>query len=112
MTPMVLWAVLPVTVIGGIALVKFFAARRARTEELRMLAESPHAVSLMCRLDGHAYTESETGVRCDTCGSQLSRAEAGIEHVATVGPRMSSGRLPGMGVEHHSGPRPSPVQRN
>ncbi|MEO8555652.1 MAG: hypothetical protein ABI474_03185 [Actinomycetota bacterium] len=86
MTPTVLWAVLPVAVIGGIALLKFIAARRARTEELRMLTESLHTVSLMCRLDGHVYTESASGLRCDTCGSHLSRAEAGIEHVATAGP--------------------------
>jgi len=86
MTPTALWVFLSVTVIGGIALGRFVAARRARTKELRVLTESPRAVPLLCRLDGHVYTESETGLRCETCGSQLSRADAPLKHMATAGP--------------------------
>jgi hypothetical protein len=86
MTPTALWALLPVTVIGGIALGRFIAARRARAKEIGVLNESLRVVSLLCRLDGHVYIESETGLRCDTCGSHLSPADAALRHLATAGP--------------------------
>ena len=86
MTPTVLWALLPVTVIGGIVVWRFIAAHRAKAEHIRMLNESLLVVSVLCRLDGHLYMESKTGFRCGTCGSHLAREEAGIKHVATAGP--------------------------
>lgn len=85
MTAATFWMLISVTAGVCIGIGRFIAAREARAEALSALNQAVRAVPLLCRANGHAYGEYDTGWRCATCGEFLPRRDRELYGLVTDG---------------------------
>ena len=70
MTPTIVWTLLVVAVVVGIATLILVGRTRAKA-----LSEHARPINEECAAGGHAYQTFGTGYRCATCGNHVSSAE-------------------------------------
>jgi cytochrome c-type biogenesis protein CcmH/NrfF len=73
MTPTIVWTLLAVAVVVGIATLILVGRRRAKAR--KALSEHARPINEECAAGGHAYQTFGTGFRCATCGNHVSSAE-------------------------------------
>jgi hypothetical protein len=73
MTPTIVWTLLVVAVVVGIATLILVGRMRAKAR--KALSEHARPINQECAAGGHAYQTFGTGYRCATCGNHVSSAE-------------------------------------
>lgn len=73
MTPTIVWTLLAVIVVVGIA--TFILVGKTRAKARHALSEHVRPINQECAVGGHAYQIFGTGYRCATCGNHVSSSE-------------------------------------